>query len=158
MTTSATHSFPLFLLFRGIVAALALLAVGFSPVSADEKNFNGHYELAAAKPDRSFSLDIKQQEKHDSATVSFSAAMADGSGSAPDATGKGDVDDGVLTFKFKDSYNNEGTGTLEFKKNAYHLTLTVIKVVDPSPFHFYGSMLLKLSSSKDSSSTPSQNK
>ena len=69
--------------------------------------------------------------------------MSDGTGSAPDATGKGEVDDGILSFKFKDSYNNEGTGTLELKKKGYYLTLTVTKVVDSAPFHFYGSMLLK---------------
>jgi hypothetical protein len=69
--------------------------------------------------------------------------MADGSGAAPDATGRGEVEEGVLSFKFKDSYNNEGTGTLVLKNHAYHLTLTVTKVVDFAPFHFYGGMLLK---------------
>lgn len=125
---------------------LALLGLVSIQAPADEKNFNGHYELDAVKPDRSFSLDVKQKDDH--ATISFSAAMNDGSGSAPDATGQGDVDDGVLSFKFKDSFNNEGTGTLTFKSHAYQLSLTVTKVVDPGPFHFYGSMPLKMTSKK----------
>jgi len=129
--------------FRWAALAVALLGLCSGRASASEKNFNGHYELAAAKSDRSFSFDVKQKDRDDRATISFSAAMSDGSGSAPDATGKGDVDDGVLSFKFKDSYNNEGTGMLQFKNKAYHLILTITKVVDPAPFHFYGSMLLK---------------
>jgi hypothetical protein len=156
MTTSTAVSFPLFSALRGIAVALAFLAFCPALAAADAKNFNGHYELAAAKSDRTFSLDIKQKAKDDRVTLSFSAAMADGTGSAPDATGQGDIDDGVLNFKFKDSYNNEGTGTLEFKKDAYQLTLTVVKVADPSPFHFYGSMLLKLTSGRDGSPLPSQ--
>ena len=36
--------------------------------------------------------------------------MADGSGAAPDAEGAGEIEDGVLSFKFKDSFDNEGTG------------------------------------------------
>ena len=42
-------------------------------------NYTGHYELADAHSDQSFSLDITQTGSK--ADVSFSAAMADGSGS-----------------------------------------------------------------------------
>jgi hypothetical protein len=137
---------------RRIAILAAVIAALFATplVHADSKviNYNGHYELAAAKSDRSFSLDVKQKARDDDATISFSAAMADGTGAAPDATGKGEVEDGILTFKFKDSYNNEGTGIFNFKNKAYHLTLTVTKVVDPAPFHFYGSMLLKQTKEK----------
>jgi len=132
---------------RGIVmlaaAFPALFAASFADADSKAINYSGHYEVAAIKSDRSFSLDVKQKPRDDDATISFSAAMTDGSGAAPDATGKGEVDDGVLSFKFKDSYDNEGTGTLVLKNHAYHLTLTVTKVVDFAPLHFYGGMLLK---------------
>ena len=136
---------------------LALIAVALSGIlsghaSADEQNFSGHYELAEGKSTRSFSLDIKQTR--DRAEIAFSAAMADGSGAAPDATGTGHVDDGTLSFKFKDSFNNEGTATLTSKKDGYHLSLTVTKVVDVSPLHFYGNMLLKPTAGKDDSDLP----
>ena len=106
-----------------------------------ETNYNGHYEMVDAKSGRTFSLEVKQ--KNSRAEVSFAAAMADGSGAAPDGSGKGRVEDGVLSFNFKDSFNNEGTCTLESSNGVYHLSMTVLKVVDPSPFHFYGSVLLK---------------
>ena len=127
-----------------IVAALfGTLSGRASPV---ETNYNGHYEWADAKAGRTFSLEVKQTGSR--ADVSFSAAMADGSGAAPDGAGKGRVEDGVLSFAFKDSFNNEGACTLESRKDGYHLSMTVIKVADPSPFHFYGNVLLKKTSSK----------
>jgi len=123
------------------VFVAGLVGMLFVHASATETNYNGHYELADAKAARTFSLDVKQTGSR--ANISFSAAMADGSGAAPDGEGKGHVEDCVLSFTFKDSFNNEGTCTLEFKKRVYHLSMTVIKVVDPSPFHFYGNVLLK---------------
>jgi len=114
--------------------------------TAAEPNYNGHYELIDAKGTRSFSLDVKQTGS--SADISFSAAMTDGSGAAPDGTGKGHVEDGVLSFKFKDSFNNEGICTLEGKTNVYHLSITVTKAADPEPFHFYGNLPLKKTSDK----------
>jgi hypothetical protein len=109
--------------------------------SAPDPNYNGHYELADAKAGRSFSLDVKQTKHR--AEVTFSAAMADGSGASPEGAGKGRVEDGVLSFKFKDSFNNEGTCTLQPAKKGYQLSITVTKVVEPKPFHFYGNVLLK---------------
>ena len=126
---------------RIAMVVAALFGALFGHASAAEISYNGHYELADAKAARTFSLDVKQTGSR--ALISFSAAMSDGSGAAPDGEGKGHVEDGVLSFTFKDSYNNEGTGMLQFKNKAYHLILTITKVVDPAPFHFYGSMLLK---------------
>jgi hypothetical protein len=138
--------------------ALLLVVALFSAISAraatPETDFNGHYELAGAKTGHAFSLDVKQN--HSRAEVSFFATMEDGSGTSPDGAGKGRVEDGVLSFNFKDSFNNEGTCTLSRGKGGYSLSITVLKVVDPSPFHFYGDILLKktagqpqLSSSSD---------
>lgn len=132
------------LLFRTALLALAIFGfVSLRAMAGEDKNFNGHYELADKKLSRSFDFEVKQKPKDDHVIISFSAAMTDGTGSAPDADGKGHVDDDILIFKFKDSFKNEGTGTLQLKKNGYHLTLTVTKIVDPAPLHFYGSMVLK---------------
>jgi hypothetical protein len=128
-----------------IVAALfGTLSSGHA--SPTKTNYNGHYELADAKAGRTFSLEVRQTGSR--ADVSFSAAMTDGSGAAPDGAGKGRVEDGVLSFAFKDSFNNEGACTLESRNDGYHLSMTVIKVVDPGPFHFYGNVLLKKTSDK----------
>jgi len=131
---------------RVAVVVAALFGTLLVRAESTETNYNGHYELAAAKSARTFSLEVAQTGSR--AKVSFSAAMADGSGAAPDGSGKGRVEDGVLSFKFKDSFNNEGTCTLESSKDGYHLSMTVTKVVETSPFHFYGNILLKKTSDK----------
>lgn len=135
---------------RAILMALfGMLVGGMSWADAPLVNYTGHYELADAKADRAFSLDITQTGAK--ADLSFSAAMADGSGAAPDGDGKGQLDKtGVLSFTFKDSFDNEGAGTLEHKKDGYHLTLTTTKVVEPRPLRFYGDVLLKKIADKPS--------
>lgn len=139
------------LLSRPIRGCLAAIVTSFlsslaTPSAAADMNYNGHYEIADPKAVRTFSLEVKQTGSR--AAVTFSAAMADGSGAAPDAEGKGHVENGVLSFDFKDSFDNKGTCSLESKKDGYHLSMTVLKVVDPSPFHFYGNVLLKKTSNK----------
>jgi hypothetical protein len=131
---------------RMVVVLAALFGTLFGHASSAETNYSGHYELTAAKADRTFSLEVAQTGSR--AKISFSAAMAHGSGAAPDGTGKGRVEDGILSFKFKDSFNNEGTCTLESGKKGYQLSMTVTKVVDPRPFHFYGNVLLKKTSNQ----------
>jgi len=135
--------------WRMVVIAAALFGTLSVYASSSATNYGGHYELADTKAARTFTLEVKQTGSR--ADVSFSAAMEDGSGAAPDGSGKGRVEDGVLSFDFKDSFNNEGTCTLEPGKRGYQLSITVIKVVDPSPFHFYGSVLLRRTSDKPQS-------
>ena len=132
-----------------LALALAFLSgtAGHAGTPPALDSLTGHYELTDKKIDRAFSLDITQTGS--SASISFSAAMADGSGAAPDGDGQGTVSPtGVLTFTFKDSFENEGTGTFEWKKDGYHLHLTVTKVVEPRPLRFYGNLLLKRLSNK----------
>ena len=127
-----------------VIAALVMLAP-LARASTPDVNYNGRYEMVDLKAARVFSLKVTQT-KH-VADVTFSAAMADGSGPAPDGAGKGRIENGILSFKFKDSFKNEGTCTLQPSLGAtpglYQLNITVTKAIDPSPFHFYGSVLLK---------------
>jgi hypothetical protein len=132
--------------FRTILLAVAFFASFLGRAAATEADYTGCYELVDAKAGRAFSLEVRQTT-HARADVSFSAAMDDGSGSAPEGQGKGRIEDGVLSFAFKDSFKNEGTCTLASGKGGYHLNMTVLKVVDPSPFHFYGNVLLKKTAS-----------
>jgi hypothetical protein len=129
-------------------ALVALLMWGMVSARAQpiDTNYTGHYELVAPKAGRTFVLDVKQTKTR--AQVSFSAAMADGSGAAPDGSGNGRVEDGALSFAFKDSFDNEGTCELRSGAGGYRLRMTVIKVVDPRPFHFYGNVRLKKTSDK----------
>jgi len=121
----------------------AMPACAASPAKPD---YNGSYELGGKRTDRVFSLQV--QITGHRAKVTFSASMADGSGAAPDAAGNGKIDDGVLTFKFKDSFDNEGTCKLRPLPGSslYELDMTVTKVVESSPLHFYGSLQLKKTS------------
>ena len=128
----------------GLRMAVMILALGgffAGRASAREIDYTGHYELADAKAGRSFSLAVKVT--HSRADISFAAAMADGSGAAPDGSGRGRVRDGILSFDFEDSFGNEGTCTLQPVANGYRLSMTIVKVVDISPFHFYGTVVLK---------------
>ena len=52
----------------------------------------------------------------DSAELEFSAGSADGSGAAPDGSGKGQLNEkGELEFTFDDSFGNKGTGAFSKK-------------------------------------------
>jgi len=142
---------PMSLNFSAHILRMALIAAVLfggllAHASAAAPVYTGHYELADAKADRSFTLDVKQDKNR--ADISFSASMADGSGAAPDGTGKGRVEDGVLSFSFEDSFNNKGTCTLQLKNGLYFLNMTVVKIADISPLHFYGTVSLKKTSSK----------
>ncbi len=135
--------------FGSRFVALFLLAFGGSlsaHADAVKTDYSGHYELANAKARRIFSLDVRQTKTR--AVVAFAASMMDGSGAAPDGEGQGRIEDGVLSFAFTDSFKNEGTCTLATGKGGYCLSMTVLKVVNTSPFHFYGTVLLKKTTDK----------
>jgi hypothetical protein len=125
-----------FVLFTGFLAATTPPARAAPP-----PNFTGSYELAGNRTDREFSLHVQQSGTR--VKIDFSASMADGSGASPDAEGQGEIEDGVLSFKFKDTFDNEGTCTLQPGPGGYQLAMVVTKVAEASPLHFYGTLLLK---------------
>lgn len=129
---------------------LTLLLGGAAFAAPTSPNFTGHYELADKNADRVFSLDVQQTDTK--ATLSFSASMADGSGAAPDGDGAGEITaTGTLAFIFKDSFDNEGTGTLTKTKDGYLLKLDVTKVQEARPLRFYGEVLLRKTADKPQS-------
>lgn len=131
----------------GMIAGWAHPSGDSQPLT--KSDLTGHYELAGANSDRSFSLDVTQTGMK--ADLSFSASMNDGSGAAPDGDGKGEVDStGSLKFKFTDSFGNAGTGTLAASKGGYRLTMKMTTVVEPRPLRFYGDVLLKKTANKPS--------
>jgi hypothetical protein len=135
-------------LVLGILPGVLGITTSLSaPTSLPSSSLSGHYELADEKADHTFSLDVTQTGSI--ADLSFSSAMTDGFGAAPDGDGHGKINaGGVLSFTFKDSFDNEGSGTFELKKDGYHLHLDVTKVIEPRPLHFYGDVLLKKTSIK----------
>jgi len=139
-----------FLPFLALLIGL-FVACPAAAAPAPKPDFNGSYELAGKPSGRVFSLEVQLKGRR--ATVSFSASMTDGAGAAPDADGTGKVDDDVLSFKFKDSFNNEGTCKLRLLPNSslYQLDMVVTKVVEPSPLHFYSTLQLKKTSARPAS-------
>jgi hypothetical protein len=133
----------------GVLAGALLISLTLPMLraAADNASFTGHYELAAKDQDWLFSLDVSQTGSR--AKITFSASMADGSGAAPDGDGGGSIDkSGRLAFTFKDSFDDEGTGTLVMKKDGYHLSMTVTKVTETRTLRFYGDVLLRKTSNK----------
>lgn len=132
---------------------LALLAITVVARAADPvaDSLTGHYELAK-KSNSPLSFDVQQKGK--SATISFSAAHADGSGAAPDGDGEGALNaKGELEFKWTDTFDNAGTGTFRRDGKLYHLSLKPTKVSEPRAVVFYGEITLKRTSTKPQMST-----
>lgn len=132
---------------------ITFLAITFAVRAADPAadSLTGHYELA--KKSRSpLAFDVLQKGK--SATTSFSAGNADGSGAAPDGDGEGTLNSkGELEFKWTDTFDNAGTGTFRRDGKLYHLSLKPTKVADPRAVALYGELTLKRTSTKPQMST-----
>src|SRR6266487_2457721 len=66
------------------------------------------------------------------------AGKNDGSGAAPEAQGTGKVSGkGVLEFKFEDSFNNAGTGTITRSGDGVTVSLKTTRVTEPRCLEFY---------------------
>ena len=137
---------PLFALLIGLLVAVPAFAA-----PAPKPDFNGNFVLAGKRTDRAFFLAVDLNGRR--AKVNFSASMVDGSGASPDADGTGKIEDDVLNFKFKDSFDNEGTCKLRLLPGTsiYQLEMVVTKVVEPSPLHFYGTLQLQKTEAKSPS-------
>jgi hypothetical protein len=134
-----------------VLALLAITATAVRAADPAAESLTGHYELAK-KSNALLSFDVLQKGR--SATTSFSAAHADGSGAAPDGDGEGALNSrGELEFKWTDTFDNAGTGTLRHDGKLYHLTLKTTKVADPRATVFYGEITLKRTSTKPQMST-----
>jgi hypothetical protein len=132
---------------RLLFLTLSCALLGLTGARADAVNYTGHYELADAKAGYSFSLDVTQTGP--GFELTFLAGMADGSGAAPDGGGQGKIDaDGALKFTFKDSFDNEGSGTLVWDKDGYHLSLDPTTVTDSRALRLYGDAVLKKTADK----------
>ena len=138
-------------MMRLLVIAVLALTVAGRAADPTTDSLTGHYELAK-KSNAPLSFDVLQKGK--SATTSFSAGHADGSGAAPDGDGEGTLNaKGELEFKWTDTFDNAGTGTLRHDGKLYHLSLKTTKVADPRATVFYGEITLKRTSTKPQMST-----
>jgi hypothetical protein len=132
---------------------LTWLALAITMRAADPgaDTFTGHFELAK-RTNSPFALDVQQKGK--TATTSFSAGHADGSGAAPDGDGEGALNaKGELEFKWTDTFDNAGTAILRRDGKLFHLAMKTTKTTDPRALVFYGEITLKRLSLKPQMST-----
>jgi len=125
----------------GLIGILVLTGIFLARAADAEKNFNGHYDLADAKADRVFSLEVEQTGQQ--TAISFFISSINGKGPVPSGKGKGTVEDGHLSFEFKDDFNNEGTCILEAVPGGYRIQMTITELADANVAHYYGNYLLK---------------
>jgi hypothetical protein len=123
--------------FRLFTATIVLL-VGFGVARAAESpGWAGQYSDQKFLGNRAvFQLTIEQSGSK--MQVSFDAAWVDAHGAAPEAEGPAKASGNTLTFTFKDSFDNSGSGTITRAGNDIVVTINPTHVVEPRCLAFYG--------------------
>jgi hypothetical protein len=126
------------LFFRQIAAtAFLVVAMCVPGRAADSQSWAGQYTEKKFLGGRAvFQLTIEQSGS--SMQVSFDAAWVDGHGAAPEAEGPAKVAGNTLTFTFKDTFENSGTGTITRAGDDILVTINPTHVVEPRCLAFYG--------------------
>src|SRR3954451_16501824 len=123
---------------RYLVAAIAaFILVPHAAIAADPSGWAGQYRDDKYLGGRAvFQLTIEQSGN--AMQVSFDAAWVDAHGAAPEAEGPAKVSGNTLTFTFKDSFDNSGTGTVTRSGNDVVVSINTTHVVEPRCLGFYG--------------------
>jgi hypothetical protein len=124
--------------FRQAAATiLFLVAAALTLRAADSSGWAGQYRAEKFLNGRAvFQLSIEQSGNK--MQVSFDAAWADGHGAAPEAEGPATVSGNTVTFTFKDTFDNSGTGTITRAGNDIIVSINPTHVVEPRCLGFYG--------------------
>jgi len=124
--------------FRNWCAAvLFLFALCFAARAGDATGWAGQYRNDKFLGGRAvFQLTIEQSGS--AMQVSFDAAWDDGHGAAPEAEGAATVSGDTITFKFEDSFQNSGTGTIKRAGTDILVSINPTHVVEPRCLAFYG--------------------
>jgi hypothetical protein len=124
---------------RYLAIALLTLAIGATiAIAAETPSFAGEYaDKKFLKGQGVFQMSLEQSGNE--VTVFFSAVHNDGHGAAPEADGKGKVaSKGTVEFKWKDSFQNAGTGTIARAGSDIIVSIKPTKVADSRCLEFYG--------------------
>jgi hypothetical protein len=125
-------------LFRSLTAAAIVLLAGICFVcAADSSGWAGQYTDKSYLGGRAvFQLTIEQSGSK--TQVSFDAAWTDGHGAAPEAEGPATISGNTVTFKFEDTFQNSGTGTITRAGNDILVSINPTHVAEPRCLAFYG--------------------
>lgn len=116
---------------------LFLVAAALTLRAADSSGWTGQYRDDKFLAGRAvFQLSIEQSGSK--MQVSFDAAWVDGHGAAPEAEGPASVSGDTLTFKFEDTFQNSGSGTITRAGNDILVSIDPTHVVEPRCLGFYG--------------------
>jgi hypothetical protein len=116
----------------------AAVALAFASIAAGTPNFAGEFaDKKFLKGQGVFQMSLEQSGNE--LLVFFSAVHNDGHGAAPEADGKGKVTSkGAVEFKWKDSFQNSGSGTITRAGDDIIVSIKPTKVADSRCMEFYG--------------------
>jgi len=118
-------------------STLTLILAVLPCFGAVTENWAGEYRDQKYLGGRAvFQLTIEQSGN--AIQVSFDAAWVDGHGAAPEAHGPAKVSGSTLTFKFEDTFQNSGTGTITRVGNDIVVSINPTHVAEPRCLAFYG--------------------
>ena len=110
---------------------------GFVSAAADSSGWIGEYRAQKFLGGRAvFQLTIGQSGG--AMQVTFDAAWIDAHGAAPEAEGPAKASGNTLTFTFKDTFDNSGTGTITRSGDDIIVSIDPTHVVEPRCLAFYG--------------------
>ncbi|MEY2550174.1 MAG: hypothetical protein QOG12_318 [Verrucomicrobiota bacterium] len=124
--------------FRQLCAIVVLLGLfSLSTRAGDSSGWAGQYTDKKFLGGRAvFQLTI--EESGNKMKVSFDAAWVDAHGAAPEAEGPATVSGNTVTFKFEDSFQNSGTGTITRSGDDIIVSINPTHVAEPRCLAFYG--------------------
>ena len=118
-------------------STLTLIVAAQLCLAGASENWAGQYTEKKFLGGRAvFQLTIEQSGS--AMQVSFDAAWVDGHGAAPEAEGPAKVSGNTLTFTFKDTFENSGTGTITRAGDDILVSINPTHVVEPRCLAFYG--------------------
>jgi hypothetical protein len=122
---------------RCSISIAALFLFGLVARAADSSGWGGEYRDNKFLGGRAV-LQLTIDQSGGAAHVTFDAAWNDAHGAAPEADGPATISGNTLIFKFKDSFNNSGTGTITRSGNDILLSINPTHVEEPRCLAFYG--------------------
>ena len=125
---------------RGPVDFFILILLGATAFNAPSAEPNWAGEYAATNFLRGqAAFQMKIEQSGNAIEVSFDAAYADAHGAAPDGGGPaGFTGKSALQFKWEDSFDNSGTGTIRQTGDGIIVSMKTTRVVDSRCLVFYG--------------------
>jgi hypothetical protein len=134
---------------RALVASIVCLALLTTRLNAaDSSGWVGEYTEKKFLNGRAvFQLSIEQSGN--AMQIRFDAAWNDGHAAAPEADGAGKISGNTLTFKWEDTFQNSGTGTITRSGEDIMVSLNTTHVAEARCLAFYGkNMRLKRAGKK----------